>query len=336
VSGVEVLSPPMPSSDRTTSLRLFPSLLALVAAGCAAHHAAPSTAPGAASAAPRGAESASLLAADDALSAALSSHGPADAFGPVLAADVVFALPGADQAQGKDAALALLAPFPMSATLTTLHRMGGATSDDGRAGYTFGWLVRTIAGGAGLKVAAPATTWGKYLAAWRAEADGWRVEAFQWRAAKRAAAPAPDGGAAAGYRGVPAPGDAAALTRAALAADAEFAALSLAKGYSVAFEQFADPRAVCFTNGDFQWGPAGVRDVFGRWAPEEQLAWSPRAGRAAASGDLAWTAGISTMSVGTGATASRSYSNYLTVWARQPDGSWRWLLDSGDSRPPPP
>jgi hypothetical protein len=62
----------------------------------------------------------------------------------------------------------------------------------------------------------------------------------------------------AAHRGSPAAGDAAELSRAVLAADAEFAALSLAKGYSVAFERFADPRAVCFTNGDFQWGMAGV------------------------------------------------------------------------------
>ncbi|HEX7489022.1 MAG TPA: hypothetical protein VF341_08950, partial [Anaeromyxobacteraceae bacterium] len=61
----------MPFPDRTTSRRTLPSLLALVAAGCAAHHALPSGAAGAASAA-RGAESATLLAADDALSAALA------------------------------------------------------------------------------------------------------------------------------------------------------------------------------------------------------------------------------------------------------------------------
>jgi ketosteroid isomerase-like protein len=309
--------------------RTFSWLAALVAAGCAAHRGPPSAAAaaGATSAAtPSG--DASLFAADDALSAALATRKPAEAFGAVLAPDVVFALPGADQARTRDAALALLTPLPMSATLTTLHRMGGATSADARSGYTFGWFLRTAAGG-------EATTYGKYLAAWRAEADGWRVEALQLRAAKRAPAPGPNGGAAAVYRGSPAPGDPAALTRAVLAADAEFAALSAAKGYSLAFEGFADPRAVCFTNGDFQWGMAGVRDVFGRWAPEEELTWSPSAGRAAASGDLAWTTGQSTMSVGTGAAASRSYSNYLTIWARQPDGSWRWLLDAGDSRPPP-
>jgi ketosteroid isomerase-like protein len=125
------------------------------------------------------------------------------------------------------------------------------------------------------------------------------------------------------------------LTRGVLARDAEFAALSLAKGYTVAFERFADSRAVCFTNGDFQWGLAGVRDVFGGWASEEELSWAPKAGRAAASGDLAWTAGFATMTVGSGASATIAYSNYLTVWARQADGSWRWLLDAGNSRPPP-
>lgn len=311
----------MTSPHGTCLRRRLPSLLALVAVGCAARQPTPSAAPGAAS--PGGAERGALLDAEDALSVALAARSPADAFRDVLAADVVFAVPGADLARSREAAQALLAP--MSATRTTLHRVGGATSQDGRLGYTFGWFLRTAAAGA-------ATTHGKYLAAWRAEPGGWRVDAMQLRVAKRSPTPSP----ATGHRGAPAPGDAAALTRAVLQADAEFAALSKAQGYSVAFERFADPRAVCFTNGDFQWGMAGVRDVFGRWAPEEELVWSATAGRAAASGDLAWTAGLSTMSVGAGASASRSYSNYLTVWARQPDGSWRWLLDAGDARPPPP
>jgi ketosteroid isomerase-like protein len=302
-------------------------VLAAAAAGCAAPRAA-STARKAAPVPPAVAGRASLLVAEDALAAGLGALSPADAFGSFLAGDVVFGLAGFDLARGKEAALALLAPPPMPDTRTALHRVGGAASDDGHAGYTFGWLVRTAPGGA--------ATYGKYLTAWRAEADGWRVEAFLWRAAKRDPAPPPARNAVvAGYHGTPAPGPADELTRAVLAADTELSALSVAKGYSVALERFADARAVCFTNGDFQWGPAGVHDVFGRWASEEELAWTPQAGRAAASGDLAWTAGIATMTVGTGASATRAWSNYLTVWARQPDGGWRWLLTADDARPPP-
>jgi len=316
----------MSFADRSRSRSTFSVLLALVAAGCAAHGAA---APGVASTPPGGAARAALLAADDALASALGARPPADAFGPFLAADVVFGLPAADLVHGKEAALALLAPPPLAATVTAWHRAAGAISEDGREGYTFGWLHRTKAGGA--------ATFGKYLAVWRVEADGWRVEAFLWRTAKRApATPPPDSDVVAGYRGSPAPGDAGALTRSVLAADAEFAALSLAKGYGIAFARYADSRAICFTNGDFQWGPAGVRDVFGGWSPEEELSWVPKAGRAAASGDLAWTAGFATMTVGTGASATRAYSNYLTIWARQPDGSWRWLLEADNSRPPRP
>jgi ketosteroid isomerase-like protein len=270
-----------------------------------------------------------LLAAEDALAAGLDSLSPAEAFGAFLADDLVFGLSGADLARSKGAALALLAAPPLPDTRTSLRRAGGGVADDGHLGYTFGWLRRTGAEGA--------VTYGKYLATWRLRPEGWRVEAFLWRAAKRDPAPPPPGEAVvAGYHGTPAPGSAETLARAVLAADAELSALSRAEGYSVAFERFADARAVCFTNGDFQWGPAGVRDVFGRWAAEEELSWTPQAGRAAASGDLAWTAGIATMTVGTGAHASRSWSNYLTVWARQADGGWRWLLDADDARPRPP
>jgi len=32
----------------------------------------------------------------------------------------------------------------------------------------------------------------------------------------------------------------------------------------------------------------------------------------------------------------RFYSKYLTVWARQPDGEWKFILDGGNASPAPP
>ena len=37
----------------------------------------------------------------------------------------------------------------------------------------------------------------------------------------------------------------------------------------------------------------------------------------------------------TGAIIFQSPSKYLTVWARHPDGRWRYILDGGNSRPLP-
>jgi ketosteroid isomerase-like protein len=50
---------------------------------------------------------------------------------------------------------------------------------------------------------------------------------------------------------------------------------------------------------------------------------------AAESGDLAVTVGLSKISTGSDAYIGK----YLTVWRRQPDGSVRFILDSGNDRP---
>jgi ketosteroid isomerase-like protein len=308
----------MTFADRSTPRRAALSVLVLAALSCAGQRAQ----------APAGGNARStLLAAEDELGRALASRPPAEAFAPFLTSDAVFAFPGADLAQGKDAALALLSPAPLPATTTTLHRVGGAVSQDGSQGYTYGWSVRTTKAGAAAQ--------GKYLAAWRAGPEGWRVEAFLLRPAKYEPAP-PPAGAALDYGGVPSPSDAAAATRGVLAADAAFAALTLAKGYTVSFTQLADARAVAFTNQNFEFGPAGVRDAYGRWSKDESLTWASSAGRAAASGDLGWTAGMGTLTEGSADSGSRAFSNYLTIWARQADGSWRWLVIADNPRPPRP
>jgi len=73
---------------------------------------------------------------------------------------------------------------------------------------------------------------------------------------------------------------------------------------------------------------------FGTVAGEE-LSWGPLFGNAAESGDLAWTAGDAIYRFQDPTTSIVDYSKYLTIWARQPDGSWKWLLDAGNARPAP-
>jgi ketosteroid isomerase-like protein len=62
--------------------------------------------------------------------------------------------------------------------------------------------------------------------------------------------------------------------------------------------------------------------------------WHPVAGEVARSGDLGFTVGNA---VFTGRSLDGSpqvrYSKYLTVWKRQRDGSWRYVVDGGNARP---
>jgi ketosteroid isomerase-like protein len=53
----------------------------------------------------------------------------------------------------------------------------------------------------------------------------------------------------------------------------------------------------------------------------------------AATGDLGYTVGIA---VRRGADGRVGYTKYLTVWRRQPDGEWRWVVDGGSPRPVDP
>ena len=124
-------------------------------------------------------------------------------------------------------------------------------------------------------------------------------------------------------------------TLAASVADARFADLSLAQGYSVAFDKFAADAAILVTSGEVFWNRAGVNEAFAGWSPDQSLRWHPLRAGAAGSGDLAWRIGHGTFVFGIGGTEARSYSKYLTVWLRTAAG-WRFLIDGGNSRPADP
>jgi hypothetical protein len=92
---------------------------------------------------------------------------------------------------------------------------------------------------------------------------------------------------------------------------------------------------VVFGGGDFFWGIDWVEAIYAATEPGEKLEWGPLFGAAAASGDLGWTVGTATYEFDDGTGPFRAFSKYLTVWVRQPDGTWRWLLDLGNARPGP-
>ena len=61
------------------------------------------------------------------------------------------------------------------------------------------------------------------------------------------------------------------------------------------------------------------------------LEWEPRVGDVAASGELGWLTGPSTFTAPDG---SKHYGNYLSIWARRPEG-WRVFIDVGADAPTP-
>src|SRR5512144_757946 len=73
---------------------------------------------------------------------------------------------------------------------------------------------------------------------------------------------------------------------------------------------------------------AAWRNFFAEGGPS--LRWTPEAGGAAGSGDLAWTTGRSRLERrGADGKPVASDGRYLTVWARDAGGAWRVALDGG-------
>ncbi len=118
-------------------------------------------------------------------------------------------------------------------------------------------------------------------------------------------------------------------------ADAEFSNEATKSGTGVAFGRYAAPDAQMFSGpGEFITGPHAITESFGPPTEKNTLVWHPVHGEIAASGDLGFTVGnaVFTGYREDGAKIER-FSKYLTVWKKQRDGSWRFVVDGGSSRP---
>jgi ketosteroid isomerase-like protein len=102
---------------------------------------------------------------------------------------------------------------------------------------------------------------------------------------------------------------------------------------------FADSGREIPDQGDAAVGPAAIREhMQGFFADTAQsLRWHADYARLAAGGDLGYTLGrwkvVRRDSTGEHAVAR---GKYLTVWRRQPDGSWKVEADIGNTEPPAP
>jgi hypothetical protein len=105
-----------------------------------------------------------------------------------------------------------------------------------------------------------------------------------------------------------------------VAAERAFAADAQARGWVAAFKRYAAPDAITF-----QPDPANVQQSMAGQPDEpadRSLKWWPVYAGIAQSGDLGFTTGPYTAGV-------KAFGHYFTVWAKQTDGSWRWIFDGG-------
>lgn len=105
-----------------------------------------------------------------------------------------------------------------------------------------------------------------------------------------------------------------------IAAERAFAADAEARGWIAAFKTHSAPDGVVF-----QPHPVNVKTSLASLPDEpadRSLKWWPIWAGIAQSGDLGFTTGPYTA-------GGTRFGHYFTVWAKQADGSWRWIYDGG-------
>lgn len=119
----------------------------------------------------------------------------------------------------------------------------------------------------------------------------------------------------------------AALAAEVEAAERAFDAYTLEHGLTAGFVEYAAPDGILFRPDPVN---ARAHLTAGLPSDERRLRWWPGRIGVAASGDLAFDAGPWSF----GETLAHGW--FFTIWKRQPDGQWRWVLDHGAGDLPGP
>ncbi len=120
-------------------------------------------------------------------------------------------------------------------------------------------------------------------------------------------------------------------------ADRNFARMALEIGTAEAFRNYFEPEGVQFPNGLYPIkGREAVYQSLLEVPDSYVLRWEPELAEVSAAGDFGWTWGYYTSSyTDSSDTEIKNYGKYLTVWRKQPDGSWRVRADTGNKNPGP-
>lgn len=109
-----------------------------------------------------------------------------------------------------------------------------------------------------------------------------------------------------------------AAAQTAIDAERAFYRAAQTEGQWKAFRAFSTPDAVIFTPQ-----PAKAHEVLPNKEPPIAVQWWPAASYVSCDGKVA---------VNTGPWVRPKASGYFTtVWVKQPDGAWRWVMDGGDA-----
>ena len=120
--------------------------------------------------------------------------------------------------------------------------------------------------------------------------------------------------------------------------DLAFSKMSVDSGIGKAFIRFADSGVYILRYDRFPViGKEELAKAYSFSTPSTTvLTWEPVKAEIAGSNDLGYTIGNWEMKTKTASGADTIlYGNYLTVWKKQSDGSWKYVSDAGSHTPGP-
>lgn len=120
--------------------------------------------------------------------------------------------------------------------------------------------------------------------------------------------------------------------------DTEFFNISQKNGTGQAFIDFADNNAIMLRQDSYP--VTGKKEIMklyqGREKKVTPLKWKPIKADVSNDGTMGFTYGNWEYGVkDKDGKMETVYGNYVTVWKKQPDGKWKFVLDGGNTTPPP-
>jgi ketosteroid isomerase-like protein len=300
-----------------TTRLLLPA--ALLLCGCSLRHQPVAPEPA------RGPARDSLFQLDQTRGDSITARGGIDGALALLHDDVIYLRAGVPAIYGREAVRLLFAATPATRG-QTWQALGGDVSRDLRGGYTYG-IAAHSAGASAVRL-------DRYVAYWtRERGEPWRIIAYSEVngplgaevsfSASQLAPPT-----------TPPPRAIAGAVSEVRAADSLFSDLADRLGTGFAFANTVAPDGVLFGPTHLVIGPKAVDEFFRAQPPGSSLTWRPVYASVAGSRDLGFTIGESIRTLrGPSGAAVQRFGKYLTVWQKQSDGSWKFVVDGGNVTP---
>jgi ketosteroid isomerase-like protein len=112
-------------------------------------------------------------------------------------------------------------------------------------------------------------------------------------------------------------------------AERDFCAMGLEQGTSAAFVRYLADSGIVFRPR-----PVLGKPLFrSRPADAATLTWRPRLADMACGGDMGYTTGPYVYAIPEGPGKGEYYGQYVTVWQKHPDGTWKIAVDAGIDHP---